>query len=194
MKKKIIFIGVVSLLILIASCNQRQTKTATMSQDTESALKEEGSSESGVMKLKVRIDSAKMIEYTDKTYNVTVFYPDFFQDSDTTENGTARFNYPDDINREISLIMFVEPNVDGWSVKEAVKHLSDSLNHCVKEGDNYFIMSGQLDGSAQFLFLEKCFLIDNKWVDYTLYYHSQHKEAIGRLVDLLMAWEPNGRK
>ena len=182
MMKRLRFVVIISLtmlLVMVVACCSKH-KTEQIKKVNED--------------LKARIDSAKMLAYTDKTYNVTVSYPDFFQDSDTTENGTARFNYPDNIKKEISLVMFVEPNVDGWNVKEAVKHLSDSLNHCVKEGDNYFIMSGQLKGNSQALFLEKCFLIDNHWVDYTLYYYPRHKKAIGRLADLLMVWEPTVKR
>ena len=142
-----------------------------------------------VQQLKRQIDSVKIITYLDKTYNVIISYPDIFVATDTTP-GTARFRFPNDSVNEIALTMFVEPNIEGWNIKEAVQHLSDSLNTCIEEGKNYFIMTGKFSDNPSALFIEKCFLIDGNWIDYTLYYVSYYEEATERLADLVKKWEP----
>lgn len=140
--------------------------------------------------LKQRIDSAEMKSYWDKTNDVEVFYPDFFNCADTTEVGTARFHFPSEKEKELSLVYFVEPNVDGWSIHEAVENLSDSVNICEQEGKDFFIMSGQFSQEPRGLFLEKCYLIGGKWFNYTLYYLSSHESSIGRLLDMVKEWNP----
>ena len=142
-----------------------------------------------VQQLKRQIGSAKMITYLDQAYNVRISYPDFFVVTDTTP-GTARFRFPNDSVNEIALTMFVEPNIEGWNIKEAVLHLTDSLNTCIEEGKDYFIMTGEFSDNPRALFLEKCFLIDGNWIDYTLYYVSYYDEAIERLANLVKEWEP----
>ena len=142
-----------------------------------------------VQKLKHQIDTTKMITYLDKAYNVRISYPELFVATDTTP-GTARFRFPNDSVNEIALTMLVEPNIEGWNIKEAVQNLSDSLNVCIEEGKDYFIMTGKFSDNPCALFLEKCFLIDDNWIDYTLYYASDYEEAIERLANLVKEWKP----
>lgn len=142
-----------------------------------------------VLSLKERVDTARMITYVDSTYNVGLCYPSFFVIVDT-EPGTARFRYPSDSVNEIALTMFVEPNVEGWNIKDAVEHLTDSNCTCAKQGDDYYMMSGMFSDNPLALFYEKCFLIDGKWVNLTLYYLAEYETAIGRLIDSVKCWNP----
>jgi hypothetical protein len=80
--------------------------------------------ETETQQLKQRIESAKMKTYWDADYNVEVSYPDFFVVCDTAELGTARFYYPSEQEQEISLKMFVEPNVEGWNTKRMESYVS----------------------------------------------------------------------
>ena len=93
--------------------------------------------------LKSQMDTAKILTYVDKTCNVSVPYPSFFEVSDTSEAGTARFCYPNIMDRKITLTMFVETNVEGWSIKDAVEHLSDSTTTCLDSNKYFFIMVGK---------------------------------------------------
>ena len=141
------------------------------------------------IKLKYRIDTAKMETYTDKVYGVKVQYPAFFNVMDTTEAGTARFSYPD---KEIvvRLSMFVEPNVEGWTIEEAVNNMTDSYTRCVAKGKDFFIMQGTTPNATVGAYLEKCFLLDNKWIDYTLFYDTHYGIALERLMALIWDWHP----
>ena len=140
--------------------------------------------------LKQRIDSAVMKTYRDADYHVEISYPDFFAVCDTTEDGTARFYYPSNQEQRIALKMFVEPNVEGWNIHEAIKNLSNSNNVCQEEGEDYYIMSGQLDQDPRARFFEKCYLINGMWINYTVYYLAEDKDAIGRLIDTVKEWNP----
>jgi hypothetical protein len=149
--------------------------------------------ETETQQLKQRIESAKMKTYWDADYNVEVCYPDFFVVCDTAKLGTARFYYPSEQEQEISLKMFVEPNVEGWNIHEAVEHLSDPQNICQEEGDDYFIMTGQISKEPGALFIEKCYLVNGMWIDFTLYYLAEDEIAIGRLKDMVKNWTPRLR-
>lgn len=142
-----------------------------------------------IIQIQHRIDSAKMKTYTDRVYGVNVQYPAFFNVMDTMEAGSARFSYPD---KEIGirLSMFVEPNVDGWTVKEAVKHLTDSMTFCVKEGKDFFILEGTITQESSGAYLEKCFLLGDKWIDYTLFYGAEYENALERLKEMIREWHP----
>jgi hypothetical protein len=179
MKKLAFLILILLCLGWAVSCpSQREEER----EDTESTLSPE-------VDLKNLIERAEMKTYRDADYDVEVCYPDFFVVCDTAEDGTARFYYPNENKKEISLIMFVEPNIEGWNIHEAVENLSDSMNICLEEGEDYFIFSSQSIGTRMCI-LEKCFLIDDQWIDYTLYYHLKYSNDIGRLVDMVKEWNP----
>jgi hypothetical protein len=139
--------------------------------------------------VKEKLESPKMLTYIDKTYGVKVQYPDFFDASDTTEPGTARFHYINGNRRDISLVMFVEPNIKCWNIADAISNLSDSTTICMESTEDYYIMLGKLD-NGRGSYVEKCFLIDNTWVNYTLYYKPQYEEMMGKLKEMIMKWEP----
>ena len=141
------------------------------------------------MGLKEQIDAAKMRTYRDGENRVEVYYPDFFVVG-TAEPGTARFHYPDQQEHQISLVMFVEPNVEEWSISDAVKQLSDANNVCEEEGKDYYIISGRMAEEPNIRFCEKCYLMNGKWVDYSVYYLAEDKEAVGRLIELVKDWNP----
>lgn len=148
-----------------------------------------GAGISPVKQLKKRIDSAEMKTYYDNKYDVVVYYPDFFVITDSMP-GTARFRYPGDSVTTVALTMFVEPNIEEWNIEEAVYNLSDSANVCKKVGENFFIISGKFSDAPLAHYLEKCFLIDGNWIDYTLYYDAYNESAIERLYNMLLEWNP----
>ena len=133
------------------------------------------------------IDCAQMLTYTDKTFHVTVSYPDFFDASDTTKPGTARFYYPNKKDRKVTLTMFIEPNKEGWNIKEAVNHLSDSATICMEYDSNFFTMFGKMEFGS---YIEKCYLVNDVWIDYAVYYDKEHEEDVGRLMEMIMKWNP----
>lgn len=138
-----------------------------------------------VGRLSAKIDSAKMKTYVDRRYGVKVPYPDFFV-ADTSESGTARFTYLDTSQQiEVRMVMFVEPNVEGWSIKEAAEELSDSVTVCRNIGDDYFIMHGRAEG---FHYVEKCFLADGNWIDYAVYF--RNLDEVERLINIVHEWRP----
>ena len=169
-----------SVALLLMSCNSK-SKTSTPKVVEEKNI---------IQLFKEQIDTAEMRTYVDKDYNVEVSYPSFFAVCDTTENGTARFYFPNKQKGAVALIMFVEHNVDGWNIHEAVENLSDSLNICREEGKNYYLMTGSVDESSRIFFVEKCFLIDNKWYNYTLFYPAEFGGVMGRLRDTVKNWTP----
>ena len=173
-----IILALIAFVLTLESCNSGNQSGQMEVLDNDSP------------ELKKKIDSARMLTYTDKTYDVTIPYPGFFDASDTTEAGSAHICYPSINDRKIALVMFVEPNIEGWNIKEAVEHLSDSANVCLVEEKDFFIMEGKLDKKGHSLFLEKCYLMDDKWIDYTVYYRAEHKNAVGRLLDMVKEWKP----
>ena len=144
--------------------------------------------------LKSQMDTAKILTYVDKTCNVSVPYPSFFEVSDTSEAGTARFCYPNIMDRKITLTMFVETNVEGWSIKDAVEHLSDSTTTCLDSNKYFFIMVGKRKEGNRGCYVEKCFLVNDYWIDYTLFYKPEYEETDGieKLMEMVMKWEPFG--
>ena len=142
--------------------------------------------------LKSPMDTAKILTYIDKTYNVRVPYPSFFEVTDTSEAGTARFCYPNIMERKITLSMFVEPNVEGWTIKDAVDHLSDSTTTCMDSNEYFFIMYGKGKNGNRVCYVEKCFLVNDYWIDYTLFYRPEYeeKDGIEQLMTMVMKWEP----
>ena len=145
--------------------------------------------------LKSPMDTAKILTYVDKTYNVSVPYPSFFVATDTCEAGTARFCYPSNLVRKMTLTMFVEPNVEGWTIKDAVEHLSDSTTTCMDSNEYFFIMYGKGKNGNRVCYVEKCFLVNDFWIDYTLFYRPEYeeKDGIEKLMAMVMKWEPFGK-
>ena len=181
MKKFAIGIGLLIVVaIIIGSMSTRREDFTT---------RFEVGTKDNIIQIKHRIDTTEMKTYTDKVYGVKVQYPAFFNVLDTMEAGTARFSYPD---KEIGvrLSMFAEPNVEGWTVKEAVKHLTDSLTFCVKEGKDFFILKGTIGQESSGAYLEKCFLSGDNWIDYTLFYGTEYENAIERLKEMIRKWHP----
>lgn len=140
--------------------------------------------------LREQISSAIMVDYYDKTFDVRIAYPDIFTEFDTLEAGTARFFYPSKESKEISLFMFVEPNVEKWSIKDAIFNISDSTTECLMEGENFYILTGELGNSPHVMYIEKCYLVGNNWIDLTLYYIPKYKDAVERIVELVKNWNP----
>ena len=145
--------------------------------------------------LKAQMDTAKILTYVDKTYNVSVPYPCFFEVFDTSRAGTAKFCYPNIMERKIALTMFVEPNVEGWTIKDAVEQLSDSTTTCMDSNEYFFIMYGKGGNDSRGCYVEKCFLVNDYWIDYTLFYRPEYeeKDGIEKLMAMVMKWEPFGK-
>ena len=140
--------------------------------------------------LKQQINSATIKDYYDKTFGVGIVYPDIFKEFDTLEAGTARFFYPSKENKELSLFMFVEPNVEKWSIKDAIFNFTDSTTQCLMEGENFYLLTGELGDSPHVMYIEKCYLVGNNWIDLTLYYIPEYKNAVERIVELVKNWNP----
>lgn len=171
-------LAMISLLIIVA-CGPKPKTDQKAEEEIDSVA----------LELKNKIDSATLYTYTDKAYNVSVSYPDFFDASDTLEAGTARICYPNTTDKTIALVMFVEPNVEGWNIHEAVEQLTDEYTECLEETDDYYILSG-CKPDKSFCYLEKCYIQNDKWIDFTIYYLSRYKESVGRLLDVVKNWKP----
>ena len=176
-----------SLTLSLLSCGGQNKAESQQGAETESVTQTEAQGKA--TGLKQMIDAAVMKTYTDGEYQVKVSYPDFFVMT-TAEPGTARFNYADEQKHVISMVMFVEPNVEGWSVAEAVKQIADFDNICEKQGKDYYIMSVQLSADPRACFYEKCYLMNGNWVDYAVYYLAEDKEAVERLIKTVKDWNP----
>ena len=170
--KKIIPI-LVLLLLTVNSCHRSGNVSV---QEVEQQLKQ-------------RLDSAKWKTFIDKTYQVEVAYPDFFE-ADTAEAGSARFYYQDGKVNAVSITMFVEQNVEGWTIEEAVRELCDSVTTCLEKGQDYYILEGSIKDDSNCLFLEKCYLVGDKWFNLTIYYRTQYKDVIGKLLESVKSWNP----
>ena len=139
--------------------------------------------------LKKKMEKGEMKTYIDTTYNVAVPYPDFFEVA-TLEPGTARFFYRVGDEKAVAIVMFVEPNIEGWTIQEAAVNLSDSANFCIGVGENFFLMSSTKYVDPDHPFFEKCFLIDGNWIDYAVYFQSDYLDAIYPLLYTLLDWKP----
>ena len=165
----------VVFLLIISSCkNSSSTQTDNAPNATS---------------LKDRINAAQEKNYHDKTYNVTVPYLDCF-DADTAEAGTARFEYRYDEKTHIRLVMFVEPNIEGWNIKDAVSNLAVGSERCLKETDNFFIMTGEMSDGAGYSFMEKCFLVADNWIDLAMYYPTNKENDVERFIEIVKNWNP----
>lgn len=182
-KKKITIGGIVLLAVLLSAvgtwwmCRDKY-EYKDVKWDTPETL------------LRKQINSAKIMEYHDRKSGAKLFYPDFFVIADTNEDSTICFYYPDEPKKELALEFFVTPNVDRWSIKEAISELTDSVTQCIKEDKDFFILSGEFDENYHITFIEKCYLIDDIWVDFTFYYLPKHKPAVDRLIKLIKEWNP----
>ena len=81
------------------------------------------------------------------------------------------------------------------TIKDAVEHLSDSTTICMDSDENFFIMYGKENGGNRSCYMEKCFLVNDYWLDYTLFYRPEYegKDGMERLMALVMKWEPFGK-
>ena len=61
--------------------------------------------------------------------------------------------------RKMTLTMFVEPNVEGWTIKDAVEHLSDSTTICLDSNESFFILYSKGENDSRGCYVEKCFLV-----------------------------------
>jgi hypothetical protein len=183
MKKLFLVILVIIGIGCLICCPNKSVDETSMVE--ESPSKEE-------QDLKSPMDTAKILTYVDKTYNVRVPYPSYFVATDTSEAGTARFCYPGNLVRKMTLTMFVEPNVEGWTIKDAVEHLSDSTTICMDSNESFFIMYGKGENDSRDCYVEKCFLVNDYWIDYTLFYRPECEERDGmeKLMAMVMKWEP----
>ena len=185
--KKLFFVILVIIVLGWLFCSHY--KSDIEARKAEESLSEEEED------LKSKMDTAKILTFIDKTYNVRVPYPSFFEVSDTSEAGTVRFYYPNISERKITLTMFVEPNVEGWTIKDAVEHLSDSTTTCMGSNEYFFIMFGEGKEGNRGYYVEKCYLVDDNWFDYTLFYKPEYeeKDGIEKLMEMVMKWEPFGK-
>lgn len=172
--KKLFYIAV-ALFVVVALGSMWRTR------DWTSAFRDNSET------LRRKIDGARMVTYTLKGCGASIAYPDFFE-ADTVEDDCARFTFKDDKVREVRLVVFVEPNVDNLSVKEAMIALSDTSTVWLEEGSDFFTLAGTVDERPGFSFIEKCFLVDNKWVDFAIYYETKYEWAVRRLADSVLAW------
>ena len=140
-----------------------------------------------VQQFHTKMESTKMLKYIDPEVNIKVLYPDFFDSADNTE-GSARFYYPDSLNWEISLTMYV--NGGRYCTKEAIEHFSNSFTTCLAKGDDFFILYGKVDENARTKFLEKYFLVDGKWIEYSLFYRTRLEGGCTRLMSVIIDWDP----
>ncbi|MCR5819563.1 MAG: hypothetical protein K6F94_01235 [Bacteroidaceae bacterium] len=122
-------------------------------------------------------------------FAVRVPYPSIFE-AETTEEGTARFVCMDGERKVMELVMFVEPNVDGWDINGAVAQLSDSLTRCIDKGADFLTLAGWADERGEVQYVEKCFLWDGVWYDLSLYFVCRYAEAAECLIPVVRTWIP----
>lgn len=174
--KKLFYI-VLALFVVVALGSQWRTR------DWTSAFRNNSED------LRRKIDDARLLTYTLKGCGASIAYPDFFE-ADTVEEDCARFTYKDEKVREVRLVVFVEPNVDSLTIKEAMIALSDTSTIWLEEGSDFFTLAGTLDERPGFSFIEKCFLVDGNWVDYAIFYETKYEWAVRRLTDAVLGWHP----
>lgn len=135
----------------------------------------------GVMKQ--QIDSVKIKTYIDKKYNVNIFYPSSFHMADTSKAGMAYFaNSITDY--KVSLRLIVDSINSNRDVEKAVAmDMADTTIICLEKGNDFYFVKGNS-------FYKKCYLIDNNWIRYILFYREECEGAIDRLVGLIKEWDP----
>ena len=140
-------------------------------------------------KLEKRIESAEMKTYVDEKSNVKIPYPAFFNKEDT-KDGSPLFTYCDGETKVISMSLYVEVNHEGWDIEEAVEHLTDSNTICLEMCENYFVLAGKMLGDNVF-WLEKCYLINDQWMDYIVFFNPLYRRALKTLLEGVMDWNPD---
>ncbi len=197
MKKLLLLIVVVAVgaeLFLMVYQQSMEEKKVVVEDKVEVVEDKVVSFEDKVEALKGRIDSAVMRTFVDEGTGAYVLYPDFFE-ADTMDEATGRFTYEDDATGSFwKLVMFVEPNVDGWDIQEAVDTLCDSNTTLVEQGDDFYLLSGRMKRHRNTYFLEKCFLINNLWYNCTIYYDVRCERAAERLIEMVRKWRGRGFK
>ena len=136
------------------------------------------------------IDTMNIETYRFEKEVCQVNYPTCFKVSSEDSN-VVRFIMVIDNKTKIGLTCYVEPNVEGWNVKEAPDSLiKDSRKPIFKYvGHDYFVLYEDNLGDCSF---EKTYLIANKWYSYTLYYHKSLERQVECLMALVLAWHPGG--
>jgi len=140
-------------------------------------------------KLKQRLESEQLALYINPKYKVAVPFPAFF-DADTLDPDTTRFTYLGEGDKILRASMRVVPNIANWDVKGAVADLCNSNTRCIEMGENYFILVREIFGEYPLKTVEKCYIVDGKCIDYTLYYSTSYDDAVGKLKKMIMDWKP----
>lgn len=143
--------------------------------------------------LKEKLDSAEMKVFCfNEGPTFEVDYPECFTvEFDSNYIGSVRFSFNENDVR-LSLTHFIEPNTEGWSLREAMDSLSgeDSLN---KElGDGFYMLEGTLNMEGKKVgTIEKCFLVGGYWINYTFFYYpATYKTSVMRIIEMIRKWEP----
>ena len=148
--------------------------------------------------LKEKLDSTEISVFCfNETPKFEVEYPECFTvEVDSEYIGSVRFLF-DEGNVRLTLSHFIEPNVEGWSIREAMDSLSKMGNISKKElGDRFYILEGTLNmGGYKVGTVEKCFLIEGFWINYTFYYYPAiYKTSVMRIIEMIRKWEPHVKK
>lgn len=147
--------------------------------------------------LKEKLDSTEISVFCfNETPKFEVEYPECFTvEVDSEYIGSVRFLF-DEGNVRLTLSHFIEPNNEGWSIREAMDSLSrkDGLN---KElGDGFYILEGTLNMEGKKVgTIEKCFLVEGFWINYTFFYYpATYKTSVMRIIEMIRKWEPHVKK
>ena len=192
MKNLILLLALLIAAASLSGCKKENKETSEPEEVFESTAKKMLTEE----ELKQMIDSASIKVYKEKRYGVMAPYPDFFEVDTTSSPSAGRFNYPfiadDSINLStgIGIVMFVEENIEKWNIKEAVQNLEDSATVCLGHGKDYFILSSYMENYPIIHSIEKCFLVNGNWINYTLYYDIRYENAVERLIKMVKEWQP----
>ena len=170
--RKLVFIvlGIIMVSILFALFSKKE--------DTEGRIKK-------------RLDTTTTQTYRFEEEVCQVDYPSCFHVK-SKDSSVVRFIMEDENDHvRIGLTCFIEPNVEGWNVNEAVDSvLSDNRHFTFKYvGSNYYVLYEDIPDNGMCSF-EKTYLIANKWYSYTLYYQKTLEKQVERLMELVLAWHP----
>ena len=187
--RRTMFIAIIGMAVVVTMFLSCTNKGSNIKSEAQEERMDAISKSDACAELKKKMEKGEMKTYIDTTYNVAVPYPDFFEVA-TLEPGTARFFYRVGDEKAVAIVMFVEPNIEGWNIQEAAVNLSDSANFCIGVGENFFLMSSTKYVDPDHPFFEKCFLIDGNWIDYAVYFQSDYLDAIYPLLYTLLDWKP----
>lgn len=147
--------------------------------------------------LKEKLDSADMKVFCfNEVPTFEVEYPECFTvEVDSDYIGSVRFHF-DENDVRLTLTHFIEPNTEGWSLREAMDSLSrkDGLN---KElGDGFYLLEGTLNMEGKKVgTIEKCFLVEGFWINYTFFYYpATYKTSVMQIIEMIRKWEPRFKK